>query len=378
MGLQMAGFEHSALIEWDRHSCANIRGNIENGYKPIKHWNVIESDVRLIDYTVFGADVQLIAGGPPCQPFSLGGKHQAYNDKRDMFPEAVRAVRELKPYVFIFENVKGLLRKSFATYFNYILLQLIYPDHFRAPNESWLQHLARLEKGHVSGHMDCMKYNVIFRLLNTADYGVPQTRYRVVIVGFRNDLEVDWSFPEATHSRDALLYSQWVTGGYWDEHKIAAKHRPEISQTDKSKVNALKTNYLFSSLPTSRWNTVRDAIGNLPDPKNKEKALSIFNHEFRSGARVYAGHTGSVLDEPSKTLKAGDHGVPGGENTVVLDDGSIRYYTVRESARLQTFPDDYLFYGSWTENMRQIGNAVPVKLASVIGNSVIQHLKGVE
>lgn len=85
------------------------------------------------------------------------------------------------------------------------------------------------------------------------------------------------------------------------------------------------------------WQTVRDAIGDLPDPQSKA-ALKIANHEFRPGARSYAGHTGSVLDEPSKTIKAGAHGVPGGENTVVLDDGSVRYYTVRESARISNFP----------------------------------------
>jgi DNA (cytosine-5)-methyltransferase 1 len=82
-----------------------------------------------------------------------------------------------------------------------------------------------------------------------------------------------------------------------------------------------------------------------------------------------------VKDEPSKAIKAGVHGVPGGENMLVSEDGSLRYYTVRESARIQTFPDDYLFHGSWTENMRQIGNAVPVRLANVIGASVAKQLE---
>jgi DNA (cytosine-5)-methyltransferase 1 len=80
------------------------------------------------------------------------------------------------------------------------------------------------------------------------------------------------------------------------------------------------------------------------------------------------------LDAPSKTLKAGDHGVPGGENMMVLMDGSCRYYTVRESARIQTFPDDYVFSGSWTEAMRQIGNAVPVKLANAVGKSIFNQV----
>ncbi|RYD32246.1 MAG: DNA (cytosine-5-)-methyltransferase, partial [Verrucomicrobiaceae bacterium] len=87
-------------------------------------------------------------------------------------------------------------------------------------------------------------------------------------------------------------------------------------------------------------------------------------------------HTGSPLDRPAKALKAGDHGVPGGENMILYPDGSVRYLSVRESARVQTFPDNYLFLGSWTEAMRQLGNAVPVKLAEIVGKSVAGALRG--
>lgn len=97
-------------------------------------------------------------------------------------------------------------------------------------------------------------------------------------------------------------------------------------------------------------------------------------HERRADARSYPGHTGSVLDEPSKALKAGVHGVPGGENMFVADDGSMRHYTTREAARIQGFPDLYSFEGSWTETMRQIGNAVPVELARKVAASVAQSL----
>lgn len=374
MGMQLAGCHHRALIEWDKDSCDTLRGNISSGYVPAKDWNVIQSDVRLIDYSSFDAPVHLIAGGPPCQPFSLGGKHQANNDRRDMFPEAVRAVRETKPMAFVFENVKGLLRKSFSTYFNYILLQLTYPDIVRKENETWIEHLGHLEKIQTSGHYSGTKYNVVPRLLNAADYGVPQARHRVVIVGFREDLGVEWSFPDGEYSREALLYSKFVTGEYWDIHKIAQKHRPTPTQADLQKAELFGKKCAGNEVGTKPWKTVRDAIFDLPDPQSK-MADSIPNHEFRPGARSYAGHTGSVLDEPSKTIKAGAHGVPGGENTIVLDDGSVRYYTVRESARIQTFPDDYLFFGSWTESMRQIGNAVPVKLAQMIGESVVRKLK---
>ena len=98
------------------------------------------------------------------------------------------------------------------------------------------------------------------------------------------------------------------------------------------------------------------------------------NHRLQAGARIYPGHTGSPLDLPAKTLKAGDHGVPGGENMLVRTDGSVRYFSVRESARLQTFPDGYELHGAWSEAMRQLGNAVPVTLAQVVASSVATHL----
>jgi DNA (cytosine-5)-methyltransferase 1 len=119
---------------------------------------------------------------------------------------------------------------------------------------------------------------------------------------------------------------------------------------------------------------VRDAIGDLPDPRRFQDS-NIPNHVLNPGARSYVGHTGSPLDEPAKTLKAGVHGVPGGENMLARPDGSVRYFTVREAARLQTFPDDFVFRGSWSENMRQLGNAVPVTLAETIARSVARTLE---
>src|SRR4029079_17841010 len=122
------------------------------------------------------------------------------------------------------------------------------------------------------------------------------------------------------------------------------------------------------------WRTVRDAIGDLPDPETTSLRKLPQGHQYQPGARAYVGHTGSALDEPAKALKAGDHGVPGGENMLRRPDGSVRYFTVRESARLQTLPDDFLFHGSWTETMRQLGNAVLVELALTVANSVRQQL----
>jgi DNA (cytosine-5)-methyltransferase 1 len=112
---------------------------------------------------------------------------------------------------------------------------------------------------------------------------------------------------------------------------------------------------------TAPWVTVRDALQGLGEP-----GVTV-NHVLQDGARVYPGHTGSPLDQPAKALKAGDHGVPGGENMMVRDNGTVRYFTIREAARLQGLPDSYHFPRSWTESMRQLGNAVPSHLAEAVG-----------
>lgn len=373
MGIAKAGFDHEAVIEWDKNACETIRENQRRGLAPVAHWRLFESDVRQFDFSPFSERLDLLSGGPPCQPFSLGGKHQGYRDDRDMFPEASRAVREIQPRAFLFENVKGLLRGSFAKYFEYILLQLTYPEITRKKMEEWSEHLSRLERYHTQGSRDGLSYRVVFRLLNAADYGVPQRRERVIIVGFRCDLDLAWSFPKPTHSQDALLWSQWVSAEYWERHRIAKAHRPAPPLHLQDKIVRLQES-LFPP-PEKPWLTTRDAIADLPEPQDSEQKSKPLNHQFNPGARVYPGHTGSLLDEPAKTLKAGDHGVPGGENMLAYPSGEVRYFTVRESARLQTFPDEYLFRGSWTETMRQLGNAVPVQLGHAVAASIGSHLR---
>jgi DNA (cytosine-5)-methyltransferase 1 len=370
MGLHAAGFRPVNVIEWDSYCCDTLRHNKARHHEAVKDWKLIQGDVREIDFKQYEGDIQLVSGGPPCQPFSLGGKHLAYDDARDMFPQAVRAVREARPKAFIFENVKGLTRTSFRNYFEYIRLQLQYPDVEARRHEEWSDHLARLEQHHTSGSRFGLHYRVVTHVVNAADYGVPQRRERVFFVGFRNELGISWCFPQPTHSQDALLWDQ-VHGDYWERHEVARKHRHMAS------LSADRIRRMEGALATLPWRTVRDAIRDLPDPEREPKMISskIFNHRFQPGARSYAGHTGSPMDEPAKTLKAGDHGVPGGENMLLRPDGSIRYFTVRESARLQTFPDDFIFHGSWTETMRQLGNAVPVMLARMVGAAVARHLE---
>jgi len=371
IGMASAGFQHAAVVEWDHEACETFRDNQRHHAHAVEGWPVHEMDARGFNFGELTGDIEVVSGGPPCQPFSMGGKHQAQRDDRNMFPEAVRAVRELRPKAFIFENVKGLTRETFASYFSHIHLQLQYPELERKKGENWMQHRARLEQHH-SANKGAATYNVIFDVLNAADYGVPQKRERVFFVGFRSDVGARWSFPEKTHSEDALLAAKWIDGTYWDEHGM--RRRPpnadELRRFGR-RLGRLRANPPL--LTTDRWRTTRDALIGLPDPETQGKAR-IANHIFTPGARTYFGHTGSALDEPAKTLKAGRHGVPGGENMFVKDDGTVRYFTVREAARLQTFPDEYEFRSSWTQTMRQLGNAVPVRLAEVVASSVAASL----
>ena len=367
LGLPGAGFRPADVIEWDDYCVDTIRENQRRGHRAVEDWKVKHGDVRSIDFRPFEGKVDLVSGGPPCQPFSMGGKHAAYDDHRDMFPQAIRAVRETKPQAFIFENVKGLTRASFRNYFEYVRLQLEHPEIVRADAESWADHLSRLEQHHTSGSRDGLNYRVVTQLLNAANYGVPQKRERVFFVGFREDLGKSFHFPHETHSRMSLLRDQ-ISGDYWDRHRVPKKNRPEILANARLAGRATS-----DELP---WLTVADALVGLPDPTKVPPSDGIYhNHRLQPGARSYPGHTGSALHEPAKTLKAGVHGVPGGENMLRHPDGSVRYFTVRESARLQTFPDDYVFHGSWTETMRQLGNAVPVELAAVVGRSVADQLE---
>ncbi|MBB3302478.1 DNA (cytosine-5)-methyltransferase 1 [Rhizobium sp. BK077] len=367
MGVSLAGFKPELVVEWDRWCCDTLRENRKIRNSVISSWpRPVEGDVRAVDFRVFENKIDLVTGGPPCQPFSIGGAHRAHDDSRDMWPEAVRAIREVRPRAFIFENVKGLTRQSFAAYLGHILLQLQYPSIERRHDESWQDHRDRLQRHHTSG--GTIEYRVIPQLINAANYGVPQKRERVVFVGFVEGIDADWCFPRETHSLDALLHDQFGSGEYWERHRVASKDRV-INERYKARGERL------AEKPTEQaWRTVRDALQGLPEPHARDGETGIHNHRLQAGARGYVGHTGSSLDEPAKTLKAGVHGVPGGENMLRRADGSVRYFTIRESARLQAFPDNYVLHGAWSEAMRQLGNAVPVTLGEVVAKSVRAHL----
>lgn len=369
LGMTKAGIQHVGVVEWNRDACETIRQNRAAGHSLVDHWpDPIEADVREFSFSPYSG-IEVVSGGPPCQPFSMGGKHRAFLDIRDMFPQAVRAVREVRPKAFLFENVRGLTRQTFANYFSYILLQLEFPGLVPRKGEEWEDHLARLERHKTKGGKS--EYRVVFRVLDAADYGVPQRRHRVVFVGIREDLNREFSFPAPTHTLDRLLFDQYVTGTYWERHAVSKRARPKVPQPLTSRVQRLADSLDITL--AEPWRTVRDAIADLPDPETKPRN-AVQAHRFQPGARSYPGHTGSPMDEPSKALKAGDHGVPGGENMLRRLDGSVRYFTVRESARIQTFPDDYHFAGAWSEVMRQLGNAVPVDLGRAVARRLAEVL----
>ncbi|APU16975.1 MULTISPECIES: DNA cytosine methyltransferase [Actinoalloteichus] len=398
-----AGFRHLLCNESAKRACETLRENgaidwstgLNQDRSINDSWPLIEGDIReLVDggrfeksvFKNLEGKVDVVAGGPPCQPFSLGGVHKGDEDARNMFPELFRVVRETRPKAIVCENVRGLLRPSFNDYFKYILNELRAPFEERDDSEEWSDHNGRL--------LDILKhdpsdpserYSVYPITVNAADYGVPQVRNRIIIVAFRNDLAVDWKTPISTHSEASLWEDQDPeSGGYWDRHGTSpSTHHLERFRRPSS----LDLEEARTRLP---WRTLRDALSYapedlagtlegiqphpLPEIAPGESHPHFFHHIGWPGARIYKGHTPNLLDRPAKTVKAGVHGVPGGENVLLKDDGTHRYMTVREVARAMTFPDQWLLSGPRTEQMRQLGNAVPVRLGEVFARAVAEAL----
>lgn len=361
LGSSLAGVDHVAAVEWNRWACQTMRENAAARHRLVEGLKVIEGDVRDVNWgeIVGDVDIDLVTGGPPCQPFSLGGLARSADDPRDMFPAMTEVIAELRPKAFIVENVKGLTREAFKEYFDYVKRRLQLPTLRATDGEDWRHHWRRLQGEHSEIDAD-LRYELTTTVVNAADYGVPQHRHRVFIVGFRSDIEVDWHFPAPTHSGAALALAQ-AEGVYWDKWKVPERDRVQVRRKP----------FDDGRLP---WKTVREALADIPRPL-EGGTPGWLDHVYQPGARSYPGHTGSPLDEPSKALKAGAHGVPGGENMIRYPSGAVRYYSTREAARIQTFPDDYALHGAWSEAMRQIGNAVPVELARIVVASVVESLK---
>ena len=260
------GYDHTLLVEENPRCIDTLRSN---GFT-----NLRCASIRDVDFTEYRG-VELLTAGLPCQPWSTGGKMQGEKDARNLWSEAIRAVREIQPEFLFFEMVAGFLSPVFA------------------PTKSQLAY-----------ELESLGYTVDFQLTNAKYYGVPQSRRRCLILGRRNPVAI-----------------------------IPPKVQDEM--------------------------TVREAFKSLGPP------TGVNRHCIEGKASSYDGHRPSSLDSPSKTVRAGTHGPGGGSNTVLQDDQTLRYFTVRELARLQGFPDSYNFDPVWSHAVKEIGNACPVPLAEV-------------
>ena len=330
LGLHQAGFGKSGgsrVFEINSDALKSLQLNRKNG--PLR-CKISDKDIKTIDdwrQELSGQPVRLLAAGPPCTPFSNAGKRKGREDTRDLFPAVIRAVRELKPQAVLIENVFGLAGPAQREYFDHLLMSFRHPSVVRRKEEKWadfVRRLARKDSDQKSG-----EYRVWAEVLNAADYGVAQVRRRLFIVCLRADIGADFAFPTPTH----------------------AKHGNE----------------------RTRWRRTADKLAGLGNPVRR--ADGDFGHYRIPGARTYAGHTGSRLSSPAKTLKSGVNGNPGGENTIIAGNGRIRYFTLREMARLQGFPDSYKLRGARSALVRQLGNAVPPPLAKAVGKAVMAALK---
>jgi DNA (cytosine-5)-methyltransferase 1 len=312
LGCEEAGFEPYLYVDNDQRCIETLQMN------RYKHPSVqiAKANVASLSYGSMQRDITLLSGGVPCQPWSAGGMGKGWEDDRNMWPEFFRAQRALLPKVVLAENVSGILQNRFAPYFRYIVNQMKKPTVARWHDQPWEDHASQLVHSRGGGSKRDVSYDVHLLQLNAKDYGVPQDRERVFLVGFRRDIEVTFDF-------ERCVLCDPITLG--------------------------------------------EAIADLGKPG---PPMTHHDHIYIPGARIYRGHTPNELDKPAKTVKAGVHGMPGGEGVVRLPDGTIRYLTVRELARIQTFPDWYRFAGPRSAQIHQIGNAVPVNLALHVAREI--------
>lgn len=410
MAVHRAGFRPLLFNEFAKRACETLEANgaqrLPADQKPTRAPGpdekvpLVADDVQELDMDYLAGKVDVLAGGPPCQPFSLGGVAKGDEDKRNMFPQIFKAVRQIQPKAVICENVRGLLRPSFRRYFDYIQRELELPFEERLKDTNWEQHYQHLLDRRQREPDDPRKrYDTVMMPVNAADYGVPQIRNRVIIVAFRRDLNVDIELfkklVQPTHSETALIHSMVENGDYWKRHSNVPDHVREWVMARLPRGVPMDDGLL-------PWHTLRDALAGIGDNKplpevpdewldRTEHFLGGFTeHIGWPGARIYDGHTPNELDRPAKTVKAGVHGVPGGESVILLDElvtdkaaqGGVRYkhryMTVRETARVMTFPDTWELKGPRGEKMRQLGNAVPVALGEVFAKAVATVLDEAE
>lgn len=318
LGLEKAGLKSVLLNEIDSHACKTLRKN-----RP--EWNVVEGDVSQVDFTPYRDTVDVLAGGFPCQAFSYAGKKLGFEDTRGtLFFEFARAVKEINPKVLLAENVRGLLNhddgrtletiKNIITDLGYTLFEP--------------------------------------RVLKAIFYKVPQKRERLIIVAVRNDLAngIDYEWP-SSYNKILTLKDALKKGELYDT---------DVPESEGQKYPKRKAEILSMVPPGGYW---RD----LPENIQKEYMLKSF---YLGGGKTGMARRLS-WDEPSLTLTC----APAQKQTERCHPEETRPLTVREYARIQTFPDDWVFEGPMSAKYKQIGNAVPVNLSFAVGKSVVHLLE---
>ena len=315
LGLEKAGLSCAVLNEFNKDACNTLRLN-----RP--HWQVLEGDVRQQDFTPFAGKIDILTGGFPCQAFSFAGKRLGFEDARGtLFYELARAVKEVQPLICVGENVRGLLAHEGG----------------------------QTLKGMVD-ILDELGYDVVPpKVLKAIYYGVPQKRERLLIVGLKRG--------------EGLKF-----------------HWPEISDTIYNLKDALKTGELFDcDVPKSQgqaYPASKKAIMDLIPQGGywRDLPLDLQKSYMKGSFLLGGGKTGMARriawGEPSLTLTC----APAQKQTERCHPEETRPFTVREYARIQTFPDDWAFEGSVAQQYKQIGNAVPVNLGREVGYSIIKFL----
>lgn len=321
LGMEKAGFEHVLLNEFDPSACQTLRQNRPG-------WNVVEGDVAGVDFTPWRGQVDFISGGFPCQAFSYAGKKGGLNDTRGtLFFQLARAVDEVRPKVFMGENVKGLL------------------SHDNGRTLDVIKNAIR-ELGYTL---------VEPRVLKAVMYQVPQKRERLILVAVRNDyadrVRFEWPSP---YGRVMTLRDAFRAGTLYDT---------DVSPSPGQQYPDKKRRVMEMVPEGGDW---RD----LPEEVQKQYMGASFH--------LGGGKTGMArrlsMDEPSLTLTC----APAQKQTERCHPLETRPLTVREYARIQTFPDDWQFAGTLSAQYKQIGNAVPVNLAWAVGRSLIRLFNQIE
>jgi len=315
VGMENAGLKCVALNEIDKWACQTLRKNRPN-------WEILEGDVKDFDFSKYNSKVDVVTGGFPCQAFSYAGKKLGLNDARGtLFYEFARVVQEVNPPICIGENVRGLLSHE---------------------NGKTVQGMISI--------LNEIGYNVVpIQVLKAIHYRVPQKRERLILVGIRKDIELEYHYPKP--------------------------HKKIYNLTD-----ALKKGELFSSdVPKSegaKYPEYKKQILDMIPQKGYWRDLPIDIQKEYMGGSFYlgGGKTGMARrigwDEPSLTLTCS----PAQKQTERCHPDETRPFTVREYARIQTFPDSWKFIGSTAQQYKQIGNAVPVNLGEEVGYSIVKFL----